>query len=83
MCGLSGSRERRERMKIFIKLTDRQQYRLKQIQKKYKDRGLDYTLSETFDIVTRPHIKDYLDGQLDVVEQTLFTDIKGSTRRCL
>jgi hypothetical protein len=56
---------------------------LKQIQKKYKDRGLDYTLSETFDIVTRPHIRDYLDGQLDVVEQTLFTDIKGSTRRCL
>lgn len=69
-------------MKIFIKLTDRQQYRLKQIQKRYKERGLDYSLSETFDIVARPHIKDYLDEQLACVEQTLFTDIKGSTRRC-
>ena len=67
-------------MKIFIKLTDRQQYRLKQIQKRYKERGLDYTLSETFDIVARPHIKDYLDEQLTCVEQSLFTEIKGRIR---
>ena len=67
-------------MKIFIKLTDRQQYRLKQIQKRYKERGLDYSLSETFDIVVRPHIKDYLDEQLTCVEQSLFTEIKGRIR---
>lgn len=67
-------------MKIFIKLTDRQQYRLKRIQKRYKERGLDYSLSETFDIVVRPHIKDYLDEQLTCVEQSLFTEIKGRIR---
>ena len=61
-------------MKIDITLTERELKRLERIQKAYKERGLDYTLSETLNIVTHGYIQSYLDQRLDDIEEQLFIE---------
>ena len=69
-------------MTVQIKLTDQQCERLKKIQQAYASHGLDFTLQETFEIIFRAHAKDYLDQQLERVEGTLFTAVKGRIKGC-
>ena len=64
-------------MTLSIKLTDRQFARLQKIRKAYIERGLHYTLTEVCQIVFRTHAKEYIDEQLDRVEDQLFTQING------
>jgi hypothetical protein len=54
--------------------------RLQKIKKAYAERGLHYTLSEVFQIVVRTHAKEYIDTQLDRVEDQLFSQISGRVR---
>ena len=61
-------------MKIDITLTERELKRLERIQKAYRERGLDYTLSETLNIIAHPYIKAYLDQRLDDMEEQLFIE---------
>lgn len=70
-------------MTLSIKLTDRQYMRLQKIRKAYAERGLHYTLSEVFQIVVRTHAKEYIDTQLDRVEDQLFSQIRGNVRGVL
>lgn len=64
-------------MTVSIKLTDRQFVRLQRIRKAYAERGLHYTLTEIFQIVVRTHAKDFIDRELDRVEDQLFNKIRG------
>lgn len=64
-------------MTVSIKLTDRQFVRLQRIRKAYAERGLHYTLTEVFQIVVRTHAKDFIDKELDRVEDQLFSKIRG------
>lgn len=64
-------------MTLSIKLTDRQFVRLQRIRKAYAERGLHYTLTEVFQIVVRTHAKDFIDGELEQVEDQLFNKIRG------
>lgn len=64
-------------MTVSIKLTDRQFVRLQRIRKAYAERGLHYTLTEVFQIVVRTHAKDFIDRELDRVEDQLFNKIRG------
>ena len=64
-------------MTVSIKLTDRQFVRLQRIRKAYAERGLHYTLTEVFQIVVRTHAKDFIDSELDRVEDQLFNKIRG------
>lgn len=70
-------------MTLSIKLTDRQYMRLQKIRKAYAERGLHYTLSELCQILFRTHAKDYIDTQLDRVEDQLFRQISGRVRGVL
>ena len=67
-------------MTVSIKLTDRQYMRLQKIRKAYAERGLHYTLTEVFQIVVRTHAKDFIDRELDRVEDQLFNKIRGRVR---
>ena len=64
-------------MTVSIKLTDRQFVRLQRIRKAYAERGLHYTLTEVFQIVVRTHAKDFIDRELERVEDQLFSKIRG------
>lgn len=64
-------------MTVSIKLTDRQFVRLQRIRKAYAERGLHYTLTEVFQIVVRTHAKDFIDRELERVEDQLFNKIRG------
>ena len=64
-------------MRVEVELTDRQKERLKAIQKQYNNRELSYLLDEVFDIVFRTHLSQYIDGELDWLEESLGMTIKG------
>lgn len=61
-------------MKIDITLTERELKRLERIQNAYKERGLNYTLSETLNIIAHGYINSYLDQRLDDMEEQLFIE---------
>ena len=66
----------RDKGKLKCELDNGSMHRLKcyPIQKAYKERGLNYTLSETLNIIAHPYIKAYLDQRLDDMEEQLFVE---------
>ena len=62
---------------IKIELTELQHRRLKRIKKAYSERGLNYSTEETLRIILRTHLKEYIDRQLDCIEEQLTMNIKG------
>ena len=58
-------------------LTDVQRWRLQQIRKEYRDRGLNYTLNETLAIVLRTHLKAYINQELEDALESLCPTVKG------
>lgn len=64
-------------MWINIKLTDMQRKRLRRIRRAYSDHGLHYTPTEVCQIVLGTHAKEYIDAELENVEDKLAPSIRG------